>query len=81
MPVDVDLNEHAHLRGLHIVVIDPATGNVKTAKSYDTYMSSDGILMYINDDYPKVKKGHLIVVTCKDDCVTGMSETVKNWFA
>ena len=39
--IEVEKNENNHHRGLHMVVLDPASGKVELAKSFDTYQSSE----------------------------------------
>ena len=41
------MNESRHHRGLHIVIIDSATGIVKFAKVFDTYKSSESLDHFI----------------------------------
>ena len=48
------------------------------AKVFDTYKTSDDLEDFIDFD---VKKGSIVIVACKDDCVTKMSDQVKQWFS
>ena len=70
-------NENNHYRGLHIAVINPRTGKVVQARGFDTYKSSATFDAWIGKG---VKKGRIIVVACKDDCWTALSEKGKSWF-
>ena len=82
-PVEVAKNESNHFRGLHIVVIEPNTGNVLVAQAFDTYKNSTGLNEFTqrvvgqNKDIPE---GHIIVAACQDDCTTALSDEAKNWF-
>ena len=37
----IEKNENNHLRGLHIVIVNPTSGKVEVAKAFDTYKSSN----------------------------------------
>ena len=65
-------------RGLHIVVVNRATGSVEMAQIFDTYKYSYGFDDFIKDDIPE---DHIIIAACKDDCVTNLSDDAKQWFA
>ena len=75
--VVVKKNESDHLRGLHIVVINPEDRKVEFAQVFDTYNNSDGFDAFTSIQFPR---GHIIVAACKDDCVTNLSMRGKIWF-
>ena len=76
--VTMECNDNFNYRGLHIVVVDPADGQVKTAKVFDTYEYSDGFDEFIKADIPD---GDIIVAACMDDCISNMSEAGKEWLS
>ena len=80
VPVDVDVNEHDHYRGLHIVVIDPTDGSVEWATVFDTYESPEGFDGFIAKDL-HLKQGSIVAAACKDDCATKLSLRGRQWFA
>ena len=47
VPVEMNLNENNHSRGLHIVTIHPSSGKVKFAQVFDTYESSSKLEEFI----------------------------------
>ena len=75
--VTVEQNENGHNRGLNIVVINPITGQVDLAISFDTHKSSDCFEAFINMN---LAIGSIVVAACKDDCTVNLSDKVKNWF-
>lgn len=72
--VPVDLNEHSHDRGLHIIVVNPDNGKVEMATAFDTYKTSYVFDAFIAKAMPD---GYIVIAACKDDCVTKLSETAK----
>ena len=74
--VEVDAFEDVEFRGLHIVMIDPSTGKVLSSQVFDTYKTSENINSFIKD-IKEESKGHIVVVACKDECVTSMSKECK----
>lgn len=76
--VQVLRNEHNHHRGLHIVLINTYYGIVEAAYAFDTYKTSAGFDAFAAKRIPE---GYIIVAACKDDCVTQLSKTGKQWFA
>lgn len=60
-------NEHNTYRGLHVVVINPSSGQVESANVYDTSNTSDEMEKFIDssDSLP----GHIVAAACMDDCV------------
>ena len=75
--VEMEKNMNGHYRGLHIVVIDPSTGDVETAKVFDTFESMNTLAKFIKEPIPE---GHIVMVACKDDCATQLSDAGKTWF-
>ena len=71
-------NINKHYRGLHIVVINPANGEVVAARVFDTYDSSDDLEDFIDSGI--VKDNSIVIVACKDDCITKLSNKCKTWF-
>ena len=71
------MNENNGHRGLHVVVISPITGKMQEARCFDTYESCDYLDEYIEFD---IAKGDIVVAACQDDCMTAMSQKVKDWF-
>ena len=67
-------NENKHYRGLHIVVINTPYGTVEFAKVFDTYKSSAELDDFIDQGVPE---HYIVVVACKDDCVTNLSNKAK----
>ena len=71
-------NENENDNGLHIVVVNPWSGNVDLAKAFDTNETSkyfDHFIKSANfpDDY-------IIIAACKSDCFTKLSYNAKKWF-
>ena len=77
--VEVEKNENNHYRGLHIVMIEPKTGNTEFAQAFDTYKNSTGLDKFI--DEREIPEGHIIVAACQDDCATALSGSAKQWLA
>lgn len=73
-PVEMQLNSSNHKRGLHVVVINPADGEVEYAQVFDTYKSSEELDAFISEGVPK---NYIVVAACKDDCFTMLSQTAK----
>ena len=77
-PVKMGKNESGHYRGLHIVVLNPKTGNCEMAMAFDTYKSSKRLDEFVdhgvNDDF-------MVIAACKDDCATNLSDKAKKWFS
>ena len=59
------------MRGLHIVVINPANGKTRFTRVFDTYKSSDELDKFITLN--AIPLGYIIIAACKDDCVTNLS--------
>lgn len=76
--VYVSKNINNHLRGLHLVVINPINGFIESARCFDTYIDSHELDTFIATSIPK---GYIVAAACKDDMVTGLSEYSKSWFA
>ena len=62
---------------MHIVIVNPHTGIVLSARCFDTYSSSETLENFIN----RVPKGLIVIAACKDDCVKNSSRKVKKWFS
>ena len=77
VPVFPEKNENDHLRGLHIVVLNPIDGKVLVARAFDTYATSKGFDKFITKGMPE---GLIVIAACKDDCVTKLSDMGKRWF-
>lgn len=60
------------------MVVDPATGKVESAKVFDTYKTSSGFDGFIAKGVPD---GFIVVAACKDEFVSNLSESGKQWFA
>ena len=72
-----DKNENCNYRGLHMVVLNPKDGKVLHANVFDTYKGS-GCLKSFMWNY--LADGDIIIVACMDECVTGMTDMIKDWF-
>ena len=46
--IKVDDNEYGERRGLHLVLINPATGKAETKRAFDTYKSSESFDKFIS---------------------------------
>ena len=75
--VSTFLNENKTFRGLHIVVFNPVSSKIESAKTFDTYKSSVEFENFIKTP---IRNGHIVAAACKDDCVTNLSEKSKAWF-
>ena len=71
------MNENNHLRGLHIVVINPSNGVVEWAETFDTYNTSERFDMFTDIE---LNEGFIVIAACKDECSKNMSEKGKIWF-
>lgn len=67
----------ATYRGLQVVVINPQSGDVKLAMTFDTSTRGDRFDHFIQKDQPE---GYVIAVACLDDCMNNLSEAGKRWF-
>ena len=72
--VDVGKNEKGHARGLHIVIINSRSGEIQTAKVFDTYSSSESFQEFTRKE---ILEGCVVVAACKDDCATKLSQEAK----
>ena len=73
------MNENNHKRGLQLAVINPITHKIETAEVFDTYKSSKDLDDFILNS--RISKGRIVVAVCKDDCVTELSRSAKQWFS
>lgn len=78
LPITMEPNESGHFRGLHIVIINPLTGDIEAGKVFDTYKSSAMINLFIKGNF---KKGCIVAAACRDECSNALSTEVKTWFA
>ena len=78
LPVDISVNNHNHERGLHVVVINPESGEVESAKIYDTHMHSEGLDAFIKNGVPD---GYIVAVACKDECANNISNNIRLWLS
>lgn len=77
--VSTPLNSNIHSRGLHIVIMNPKTGETISAKVFDTYAHSEGFDKFITEE--KFEEGSIVVAACKDECVTALTQDNRQWFA
>ena len=70
-------NESNHFRGLHIIVIAPATGKIRMAQVFDTYKTPVNLDDFIINEIPD---NYIVVAACKDDCTEQLSDMAKQWF-
>ena len=73
----VSKNVDDHYRGLHIVIFNPATGQVESAQVFDTYKSSEQLDAFVKAGVPA---GHIVAAACMDECATKLSDAAKQWF-
>ena len=78
--ISVAKNETGTDRGLHIVVVDPISGETEFAQAFDTYKSSDAFEEFIGK-FQKLPDGKVIIAACKDDCVLMLSPAGLNFFS
>lgn len=76
----IDKNEDGHYRGIHLVIIDPSTGEKKYSEVFDTYKSSDKFDTFIDNQHLH-PEGFIVAAACKDECVTNLSKKAKKWFS
>ena len=77
MPVFMPNNESGNDRGLHMVIVDAATGVIQDAQIFDTYKTSDALKVWQSKEWVA---GDIVVAACKDDCANNLSEECKEWF-
>lgn len=75
--VDVWENQSQNMRGLHVVTIDPKTGELWTGNCFDTYLTSS----HMEKAIEKIPKGYIVVAACKDECSRNLSMSAKLFFA
>ena len=76
----IEKNENNHLRGLHIVIVNPTSGKVESAKAFDTYKSSDKLDDFLENSEVIQKEGYIVAAVCRDECVSKLSSNAKKWF-
>ena len=74
----MEKNSSGHLRGLHVVVIDPFDGKVKFAKVFDTYKDSMDLEYFITSEH--IPRDFIIVAASEDDASTELMDNCKDWF-
>lgn len=77
VPVRCEKNSQGHYRGLHIVIINPANGEVALAKVFDTYKYSKAFDDFIAGGIPEL---YIVIAACKDDCTKNLSWNGRKWF-
>ena len=75
---NIESDNDRHLRGLHICVIDPKTGEIEKAQVFDTYTSSAIFEEFIDEN--SIPDGKIVAAACQDDCTKNLSTKVKKWF-
>ena len=70
-------NSKGHMRGLHVVIIDPKTGKTHWAQVFDTYDDAMAFQEFVTK--AKVPDGHIVAIACKDDCVRRLDASGRNW--
>ena len=80
--IEIASNSNGNHRGLHIVVVDPATVQVVHAKVFDTYMGSEEFELFISGQQEELvmREGWIVIAACKDECVRRLSGDAKRWF-
>ena len=59
--IPIEKNVNGHYRGLHIVLMDPPTGEVKEAKVFDTYEKAEELKAFIE---AHKDSGYIVVAAC-----------------
>ena len=60
------------------MVVNPCDATVVATKVFDTYVDSKDFERFVGSQIPD---GYIVVVACKDECTTSLSNTGKGWFA
>ena len=68
--MQVTQNENNHYRGLHVVILDPLNGEIKSRQVFDTYKSSEKFDWFISNE---VKPDDIVVAACMDECTKNLS--------
>ena len=63
---------------MHIVVFNPFAGKIVSAQVFDTYQTAAGFDNFITQTLPD---GFIVIVACKDECMTSLTNQRKQWFA
>ena len=58
------------------MLFNPFEGVVYAAQVFDTYKSSDNLDAFIHSSLPE---GFIVIVACKDECTTSLSEIAREW--
>ena len=75
VPVKLKPNRNGNYKGLHLVTVNAQTGKIKSAQVFET--SSSEFETFIENE--GVPTGDIIVIACKDECVSNLSDIVKIW--
>lgn len=75
-----EVNTSGHYRGIHVVIVNPATKGIVIAKVFDTYKSGVEFDEFLKKEKITKDDGYIVVATCMDDCWTKMSNDAKMWF-
>ena len=70
-------NENNNDNGLHVVVINAASGKTENARIFDTATTSEAFDEFIKFD---VNKDDIVVAACKGDCAKKLSENAREFF-
>ena len=62
-------------RGLYLVIFDMQEGAILQNICFDTYKSSEIFEWFIHGVV--IPKGSVVIIACKDDCVTNLSDKCK----
>ena len=73
-PIDLQKNDH---KGMHIVLINPYTGEVDASKTFDTNKTSEPLDTFIGGHIPE---GYIVAAASQDDCFKKLSEKAIRWF-
>ena len=69
------MDENHKDRGLYLVIFDMKQGSIEYNMCFDTYKSSQVFERFI--DGVVISKGSVVIIACKDDCVTNLSDKCK----
>ena len=76
--ITVERNENDHYRGLHVVLVNPQTGEVELAKAFDTYKAATDFDKFVLNKWRW--HGYIVAAACKDECAAKLSLKAKYWF-
>ena len=72
-------NASGHDRGLHVALINQATGTVLHTQIFDTYKTSTNFSKFIMTH--EIPLGCIVAAACKDECVSKLTLKSKKWFS